>query len=264
MLAALGIEAVDVPVGPDTRFQLSAQLLAETAERVGPLDGAVVASPSNPTGTMLGADELAALADHCRRAGIRLVSDEIYHGITYGAAATTALAHGSDVVVVNSFSKYFSMTGWRLGWLVLPPELVTPVERLAQNLTVAPPTLAQLAGVAAFDATDELDGHVRRYATNRDLLVAGLTEAGFEHLAPADGAFYLWVDIRALVARGAAPDSRALCARWLNELGVAVTPGIDFDPARGDGFVRFSYCGATADVAEASARLIRWCRDDAT
>jgi aspartate/methionine/tyrosine aminotransferase len=255
MLSSFGIEVVDVEVDATSRFQLTAAVLARAIEGHGPIDGVVVASPSNPTGTMLSRDELAALTVLCRERDIQLISDEIYHGITYGDAASTALAHddGDRVVVLSSFSKYFSMTGWRLGWLVLPPHLVTPVERLAQNLTVAPPTLAQLAAIHAFDACDELDAHVERYGRNRAILLEGLRHAGFDDVAPADGAFYLWVDVRHL-----AIDSHTLCARWLDEIGLAATPGIDFDPARGCDFVRFSFSGATEDMVEAMRRLASW------
>jgi len=260
MLKAFGIEAVDVPVGPATRFQLSPQGLADVIDRTGPLDGVVVASPSNPTGTMLYERELRSLISFCSERNIQLLSDEIYHGITYGSRAQTAIGitddhddGDNDVIVINSFSKYFSMTGWRLGWLVLPPHLVTPVERLAQNLTVAPPTLAQLAAVEVFDARAELDGHVERYARNRAVLLEGLARAGLSEVAPADGAFYLWVDIRALGV-----DSQTLCRRWLDEIGIAVTPGIDFDPQRGHDFVRFSFSGSTEDMTEAMSRLEKW------
>jgi aspartate/methionine/tyrosine aminotransferase len=255
MLSSFGIEVVDIEVDASSRFQLTAPVLARAIDERAPLAGVVVASPSNPTGTMLSADELGALAALCREHDIRLISDEIYHGITYGEAASTALTHddGDQVVVMSSFSKYFSMTGWRLGWLVLPPHLVTPVERLAQNLTVAPPTLAQLAALSAFDAFDELDAHVERYGRNRAILLEGLRHAGFHDIAPADGAFYLWVDVRHLGI-----DSQVLCARWLEEIGVAATPGIDFDPGRGGDFVRFSFSGATADMVEAMRRLAAW------
>lgn len=253
MLTAFGVQAIDVAVDASTRFQLTPELLAREAERSGPLAGVVVASPSNPTGTMLGAAELADLAAHCATHDLRLVSDEIYHGITYGEPAATALSFDPDAIVVSSFSKYFSMTGWRLGWMVVPPALVDPVERLAQNLTVAPPTLAQLAGVAAFDAVGELDGHVARYAANRAVLLDGLAAMGFATIAPADGAFYAWVDVS-----GISDDAEALCATWLADLGVAATPGIDFDPTRGHHFVRFSFCGADAEIAEAVRRLGGW------
>jgi aspartate/methionine/tyrosine aminotransferase len=253
ILASLGVEVVEVPVGPGTRWQLAPELL----DAAGPLDGVVVASPSHPTGTMLGAAGLAALARWCEAHDTRLVSDEIYHGITYGVPAPTARACDPQAVVVGSFSKYFSMTGWRLGWLVLPDELVEPVERLAQNHTVAPATLPQLAAAAAFGATGELDGHVRRYAANRAVLLDGLGALGLEP-APSDGAFYLWVPVAGHPVWGAAGGSGALCRRWLDDLAVAATPGIDFDPLRGEGFVRMSFAGAPDAMAEAVRRLSGW------
>ena len=246
ILAAFGCDVVDVRVGADTRFQPTPELL----EEAGPLDGIVIASPSNPTGTMLGPAELAALITYCDEHGIRLISDEIYHGITYGQSAPTALQFSDDAVVMNSFSKYFSMTGWRLGWLVVPENAVTPVEHLAQNLTVAPPTLSQLAAVAAFDCHDELQANVDRYAENRKILLEGLPTAGLDKLAPVDGAFYIYADVSDIT-----DDSQDLCNQWLTELGIAVTPGIDFDPGRGHEYVRFSFAGATTDMTEAARRL---------
>jgi aspartate/methionine/tyrosine aminotransferase len=252
MLTALGVQPVEVPVGPANRFQPDVAALDAVVAGGGPLDGLVVASPSNPTGTVLDGPAMARLAGWCGDHGVRLVSDEIYHGITYGPPAATAVGT-ADAVVVNSFSKYFSMTGWRLGWLVLPGDLVVPVERLAQNLTVAPPTLPQLAGIAAFDATDELDAHVARYAANRDVLLGALVGMGLDRVAPADGAFYLWVDVS-----DRTDDSAELCRRWLDELEVAVTPGIDFDPVDGHRFVRLSYSRSREEVAEAAGRLAHW------
>ncbi len=258
ILTALGCDVVDLPVTAATRFQPGPGHVAAARTSLGdePLAGVVVASPSNPTGTVLDRTSLAELAEACRTGDTWLLSDEIYHGITYDEPATSVLAVDDAAVVIASFSKYFSMTGWRLGWLVVPPELVIPVERLAQNLTVAPPTLPQQAGIAAFDAVDELDGHVARYAANRGVLLDGLRQAGFDRIAPADGAFYLWVDVSAWT-----DDSQALCAEWLADLGVAVTPGIDFDPVDGHRFVRFSFAGATEDMAEATRRLAGWTAD---
>ena len=252
MLASLGIEVVHVPTGPETRFQPTPALLDRVPGRI---DGLVVASPSNPTGSMLDAAEIAALAGYCEARGIRIVSDEIYHGLTYGRREATALAASRSAIVVNSFSKYFSMTGWRVGWLVLPEDLVSPVERMGQNLFINAPTLSQLAAVAAFDCTDELEGNVRRYAENRALLLEALPRAGFGRFAEADGAFYFYCDIAHLTN-----DSRDFCRRMLAETGVAATPGLDFDPARGATTMRFSYAGATADMAEAARRLERWIR----
>ncbi len=252
ILAALGIEPVELLAGPETRFQPSVALLER---QTGRFDGLIVGSPSNPAGTMLDAESFRQLFDYCRRSGIRLVSDEIYHGITYGMTATTALALGDEAIVINSFSKYFSMTGWRLGWMILPRDLLRPVECLAQNLFISPPTLPQLAALAAFDCRAELDANVRRYAANRALLLAELPRAGFDRLAPADGAFYIYADVAHLTN-----DSEAFCRRMLAETGVAATPGVDFDTQRGSGFIRFSFAGATADIAAAAGRLIAWRR----
>ena len=256
MLSAFGCEVVELAVGAETRFQPTPDLLA-AAHAEAPLAGVVVASPSNPTGTMLDAAALDALARWCDANDVRLISDEIYHGITFGAPARTAAASSDEAVVVQSCSKYFSMTGWRVGWLVLPDDLVAPVERLAQNLTVAPPTLPQLAACAAFtpDALAELDGHVARYAANRAVLLDGLASLGFSKVAPADGAFYVWVDVADHLDAVGLPDAEALCADWLDRLGVAVTPGIDFDPVDGHRTVRFSIAGTTATVEAALDRL---------
>ncbi|MEE8544854.1 MAG: aminotransferase class I/II-fold pyridoxal phosphate-dependent enzyme, partial [Alphaproteobacteria bacterium] len=225
ILLAYGLEAVLLEAGPESRFQPSVEMLEAEGGR---LDGLVVASPANPTGTMLSAEALKALVDYCAERRIRLFSDEIYHGITYEGRAETALSLSRDAVVVNSFSKYYCMTGWRLGWLVLPEELVRPVERLAQNLFISSPTVAQIAAVEAFDCAEELDANVARYAQNRALLLAQLPKAGFDKLAPADGAFYLFADVGRLTN-----DSQAFCRRMLEETGVATTPGVDFDVARG-------------------------------
>lgn len=250
ILKALGIEAVELPAGPETRFQPTAAML-EALDR--PVDGLIVASPANPTGTMLSADEMRDLAAYCHGAGIRLISDEIYHGIVYGEPGTTAASVSDSAVVINSFSKYFSMTGWRLGWMIVPDDLSRAVECLAQNLFISPPTLSQHAAVAAFDCVEELDRNVARYAANRRLLLDALPKAGLTRLAPADGAFYIYADVSHLT-----DDSEAFCRRMLAETGVAATPGVDFDPARGHGTVRFSFAGATEDMGEAADRLRRW------
>ncbi len=250
ILGALGVEVVNLPVGAETNFQLTPTLL----DRVdGAIDGLIVTSPCNPTGTMVQGDQLAALVDYCREWGVRLISDEIYHGITYGKAAETALCLTDDAIVINSFSKYFSMTGWRLGWMVLPESLLRSVECLAQNLFVSPPAISQRAALAAFESRDELDGHVRRYTRNRALLLEELPKAGYDKLAPVEGAFYIYADVAHLTN-----DSQEYCQRMLRETGVAATPGIDFDPERGNRFVRFSFAGATDDMAEAARRLRDW------
>ncbi|MBT4220049.1 MAG: aminotransferase class I/II-fold pyridoxal phosphate-dependent enzyme, partial [Rhodospirillaceae bacterium] len=195
-------------------------------------------------------DDLKSLAAYCRDRGLRLISDEIYHGITYGMRAQTALAYDDNAIVVNSFSKYFSMTGWRLGWMVVPEDMLRPLECLLQNLFISPPTLSQLAGVAAFDCRQELDGYVANYARNRALLLEELPKAGFTELSHADGAFYIYADVSHLT-----DDSHEFCRRILEETGVAVTPGSDFDPTRGSRTMRFSFAGPTDIMAEAAKRL---------
>jgi len=210
----------------------------------------IIASPSNPTGTMIDKAGLEILATYCRDRGIRLVSDEIYHGITYEEPAHTMAEFDDECFVVNSFSKYFSMTGWRLGWMVFPQSLTRSMECLAQNLFISAPTLSQIAAVAAFDCKAELDANVVRYKANRDLLLDELPQAGFDKLSHAQGAFYVYADVAHLT-----DDSQAFCQKILAETGVAVTPGVDFDPVRGHQYLRFSFAGATADMAEAVKRL---------
>ncbi len=249
ILSALGVEPVLIPVGPESRFQPSVAVLERLERR---LDGLIIASPSNPTGSMLPPDELAAVAEWCEANGVRLVSDEIYHGITYGMAAASAAA-APHALVVNSFSKYFSMTGWRLGWMVVPEDLLRAVECLAQNLFISPPSLSQFAALAVFDCQAELDANVARYARNREVLTAGLPPLGLDRLAPSDGAFYVYADIAHLTE-----DSPAFCRRLLAETGLAATPGVDFDPLQGRRFVRFSYAGDTATMREAVRRLGDW------
>jgi aspartate/methionine/tyrosine aminotransferase len=249
ILTALGIEPVLMESGPEHRFQPTVSLL----DSAGALDGLIVASPSNPAGTMVDAPHFRALVDYCGERGIRLISDEIYHGITYGERAVTALELTDEAIVINSFSKYFSMTGWRLGWMVVPSDLVRPMECLGQNLFISAPTLSQIAGAAAFGCYEELDGLVRNYARNRELLLNELPKAGFEKLAPADGAFYVYADVTALTN-----DSPSFCGRMLAETGVAATPGTDFDPIRGNRYIRFSFAGTTKDMATAVNRLKSW------
>ncbi|MCK8783079.1 aminotransferase class I/II-fold pyridoxal phosphate-dependent enzyme [Roseomonas sp. NAR14] len=250
ILTALGMRPVLLPCDAATRFQPTLAML----ERLDPLpDGLIVASPCNPAGTMLTPDELADIARWCDRNGVRLVSDEIYHGLSYGRPEATAAASSPSAVVVNSFSKYFSMTGWRIGWMVLPEELCRPVECLAQNLFISAPHLSQVAAEAAFDCAPELEANVARYRRNRDLLLAELPAAGFDRLSPADGAFYLWADVSALTG-----DSVEFCARLLAEADIAATPGVDFDSGRGGRFLRLSYCGPEADIAAVPGRLRRW------
>lgn len=252
ILTSLGLEPVILEAGPASRYQPTVPMLAALDP---PPDGLIVASPCNPAGTMLHAEELSALAEWCGANGVRLISDEIYHGLTYAGPATTAAAV-PGAIVINSFSKYWSMTGWRVGWMVLPEDLVRPVERLAQNLFISPPGISQVAALAAFDAEEELEGHLARYAANRSLLLEALPRAGIDRLAPAEGAFYLYADIGHLTN-----DSAAFCRRMLEEIAVAATPGMDFDRARGQRTLRLSFCGATADIAEAAERIRRWLGD---
>jgi aspartate/methionine/tyrosine aminotransferase len=249
ILTALGMVPVILPAGPESRFQPTPAMLDRLDP---PPQGLIVASPCNPVGSMLHPDEFAALAAWCARHGTRFISDEIYHGLTYGQPMSTA----SDIpgaIVINSFSKYFSMTGWRVGWMVLPEDLVRPVERLAQNLFISPPHISQVAAEAALDCHAELAGNVAAYRRNRDHLLRTLPQAGFSRLSPAEGAFYLYADVS-----DRTDDSAAFCARMLAETGVAASPGIDFDGARGSHFVRFSYCGAESMICDAADRLSRF------
>lgn len=254
ILTSLGCEVVDLPCGPEQRYQPTVAQL----EQEGPLDGLVLASPANPTGTMVTPDELADIAGWCAETGTRLVSDEIYHGITYAGApeaATAAAFRDSGAVVVSSFSKFWGMTGWRLGWLVLPDDLVGPVSALAGNLALCPPTLAQHAALAAFD--DEGMAAARaataRYARCRDLLLGARDRLRWDPVAPADGAFYLYGDISFTGL-----DSVTYCARLLDEAGVALTPGTDFDPAGGRDWVRLSFAVSPDELRPAIERIVAW------
>ena len=251
MLEAFGIDVVGIPVGRETRYALTPDLLSDA----GAFAGVVIGNPANPTGTAYGGEGLAELVEYCATSHVRLISDEIYQGIEYDNPATTVAALTSQAIVLQSFSKYYSMTGWRLGWLIAPEDLRAPIERLAQNLFISPPTLSQLAALAAFECKEELDANVARYARNRAIVIDGLNTAGIRDMAPADGAFYVYADVSHLTG-----DSQDLCARWLSDTGVAVTPGVDFDPVRGHRFVRFSYSESTEDVTEAMQRITRWCR----
>lgn len=274
ILSSLGVASDIVETGPATRWMPTpeqidravlanrraipkGQLNANDVEWVGQrgVAGLLVASPSNPTGTMIEPERLQALIENCRNKRMWFISDEIYHGLTYDHPADTALRYSDDAIVINSFSKYFSMTGWRIGWMIVPEALVRPIERLAQNLYICAPVIAQAAALAAFDATAELEANRELYRANRSLLLKGLAEAGFTELVPADGAFYLYADVS-----GFTDDSAAFTRAMLEEIGVAATPGVDFDEARGNRFVRFSYSGPTAAMAEAVARLMRWPR----
>jgi aspartate/methionine/tyrosine aminotransferase len=247
ILTALSLEAVGIQTRPEDRFQPRPEDV--TAD----LDGLILASPGNPTGTMLDRAALAGLADACRGARAALISDEIYHGLDFGTRAVSALEVDDGATIVGSFSKYFSMTGWRIGWLVVPEAHVRTYERLAQNMFICAPHASQIAALAAMDAGEELQANRAVYAENRRLMLEGLPRAGFDRIAPPDGAFYVYADVSDLT-----DDSLAFAARILDEAGVAVTPGLDFDPARGGGTLRFSYARATADIAEGLDRLTRF------
>jgi aspartate/methionine/tyrosine aminotransferase len=250
VLTALGCEVVELPCGPETRFQPTVAQL----DGVPDLKGVVVASPANPTGTMLLPEELSAIAAWCERSGVQLISDEIYHGIEYGQPSLTRSAWETsrEAVVFSSFSKYFSMTGWRIGWMLVPERLRRPVDVLTGNFTICPPVLAQFAACAAFDDASyaELDGHVARYAGNRALLLEGLPALGITNLAPADGAFYVYADVGHLT-----DDSMGFAHDLLGKTGVAVAPGIDFDTEVGHRHIRLSFAGPRADVTTGLTRL---------
>lgn len=250
ILVALGLEPVILETGVATRYQPTPAMLDRLDP---PPDGLIVASPCNPAGTMLAPAELQALAVWCDAHGTRLVSDEIYHGLHYARPIATAAAFSESAIVINSFSKYFSMTGWRVGWMVLPEDLVRPVECLAQNLFISAPHISQVAAEAAMDCAAELDANVARYRRSRDVLLAALPEAGFPDVAAADGAFYIYADLGARTN-----DSIAFCARMLAEAGIAASAGVDFDRARGHRTMRFSYCGSESDMVAAAARLAIW------
>ncbi|MCK9543038.1 MAG: aminotransferase class I/II-fold pyridoxal phosphate-dependent enzyme [Novosphingobium sp.] len=249
-LKALYLDPVELACGEAERFQVSARALAALDPAP---EGLILASPANPTGTVIPPGELAEIARLCDERGIRVISDEIYHGLTYDAPAGSMLAHLPDALVVNSFSKYFSMAGWRLGWLVVPPELIPAARARMGNLFLTPPSLAQHAGLAAFDCRAELDGHMRTYARNRDLLLAALPRMGLRRIAPPDGAFYIYADVGHLT-----DDSLAFCEKLLRETGVATAPGIDFDPVEGNRFIRFSFAVSTALTEEAIRRMLPW------
>jgi aspartate/methionine/tyrosine aminotransferase len=252
LLSALGCEIVEFATDERTRFQPTTALLDE----LGPIKGLIVASPSNPTGTVLPAGELAAIDGWCSSRGVQLISDEIYHGIAYdGDAVGSSWQSGRESLVLGSFSKYFAMTGWRLGWMLVPQRLHRAVEVLSGNFAICPPSIAQYAAVAAFEPESyaELDGHVAHYRSNRDLLVDGLKRIGLYKVAPIDGAFYAYIDVSAYTT-----DSLSWCQRLLAETGVAIAPGIDFDPVDGGKFVRISFAGAEADLEEGVRRIGAW------
>ena len=251
-LRALYLEPVEIGCGPAERYQISARAIAELDNTP---DGVIVASPANPTGTIIPPAEMSAIADVCHQRGIRIISDEIYHGLSFGDPARSMLEYAADALIVNSFSKYYSMAGWRLGWLIVPPDCIDPARARMGNLFLTPPALAQHAALAAFDCRDELDGHVQTYARNRDLLLDAMPRMGLERIAPPDGAFYIYADISHLTN-----DSLAFCERLLRETGVATAPGLDFDPVDGHRYIRFSFAVSTPLIEQAIERMIPWFR----
>jgi len=252
ILTALGCEPVLIETTAASRWAITPDMLI-AAHRQAPLKGVLVASPANPTGTMMTAAAIADLLAAAQSEGIRFISDEIYHGLDYAFAAETAARLSDDVVVINSFSKYFCMTGWRVGWMVVPPALVRPIDRLQGNLAISVPALSQIAAQAAFDGRAEAQAIKHIYEANRLVLLDGLPKAGLDRMLPVDGAFYLYADVSRFCA-----DSFAFAKQMLEEAHVAATPGIDFDPVNGGRFVRFCYAGATADMHEAVARISKW------
>jgi len=247
---ALNFEPVEIPCGEDVRFQISAAAL----DALDPApQGVIIASPANPTGTIIPADELAAIAAVAKAKGIRIISDEIYHGLTYGPAIHSMLEFDPDAYIVNSFSKYFSMAAWRLGWLVSPREGVKRTGAYIGNLFLTAPSLAQHAGLVAMDAREELNGHVEVYRKNRELLLEALPKLGLARIAPPDGAFYIYADVSRFTN-----DSLGFCLKLLEDTGVATAPGVDFDPVEGHRFIRFSFALSTPEIEEALAKLIPW------
>jgi len=250
ILAALDIEAVGVLATAEDQYQPTPALLDNVD---GNIDGLIIASPANPTGTMINADEMASLTAYCIDRGIRLISDEIYHGITYKTPGVTALSYTDHAFVINSFSKYYSMTGWRVGWMVIPENLNRLIERLAQNIFISVPALSQHAATAAFDCAQELDENVARYAANRELLLRELPNVGITKFSSSDGAFYIYADVSHLTN-----NSEEFCRRLLNEVGVGIAPGSDFDRVRGISSIRISFAGDTDTISNAISRLTTW------
>ena len=251
ILSALGQEYVTLETSATSRWMPTVEQFAG----VDPVRGLLIASPNNPTGTMIEPDRLAALSAYCDAKDKWLISDEIYHGLTYDTPAETALQYSQNAIIINSFSKYFSMTGWRVGWIVVPESLIGTVERLAQNLYICPPAISQAAALGAFEAIPELEENIGVYRANRDLLLAGLPQAGISKIVPADGAFYLYADVGDFTN-----DSLDFSRKMLAETGVAATSGFDFDETRGSRYMRFSYAGSTSDMQDALDRLTKWDR----
>ena len=252
ILTALGCEPVLIETTSETRHALTGEALL-AAHRRAPLNGVLVASPANPTGTMMSREALTGLLRAADSAGIRFISDEIYHGLDYAFPAVTAAALSGEALVINSFSKYFCMTGWRVGWMVVPEALVRPIERLQQNLSISVPTLSQIAAEAAFDGREKMEAIKHGYEENRRILIEGLPRAGLTKFLPADGAFYLYADVSDFTA-----DSFEFAKAMLEKAGVAATPGVDFDPIHGRAFIRFSYARSQEEMREAVRRIAHW------
>ena len=249
-LRALHLEPVEIACGPDTRFQLTAAQL----QALDPAPaGVIIASPANPTGTIIPDAELAAIAEVCRARNIAIVSDEIYHGLSYVGPTPSMLQFAPDAVVINSFSKYWSMAGWRLGWLLVPEDRIDATRAYIGNMFLTPPSLSQHAGLVAMDAIDELEAHIQTYARNRQLMLDALPALGLRKIAPPDGAFYIWADIGHLTN-----DSVAFCEQLLRDTGVATAPGVDFEPVEGHHFIRFSFAVSTPEIEDALSRLRPW------
>ena len=250
MLSSMNIGIEKFSIGPECDFRLNVEILEKMSKRI---DGLIMSSPGNPTGSMTSAKQFELIVSWCQENQVKLISDEIYHGIEYEEPAITAVNFDSDSIVINSFSKYFSMTGWRLGWMVVPESMIRTIERLAQNLFISPPTISQLAAISSLDCLEELNQTVARYKKNRELMMSRLPQCGLDKFAPIDGAFYAYADISAL-----ADNSEVFAREMLREIGVAITPGIDFDRANGMKYVRFCFSGLTEEINEAMDRLSNW------
>ena len=254
ILAALGLDVVEIPATDETQFTLTPESLEAAQAASGKrLKGVLLASPANPTGTVTGREALKALAEYCADRSIAFISDEIYHGLTFVGEETSALELTDEAIVINSFSKYYCMTGWRIGWMVLPERLVRPIERVAQSLYISAPELSQIAAEAALGAGAELDVYRASYGRNRDFLMRRLPEIGFRIASPMDGAFYAYVDVSRFTN-----DSMAFARKMLAEINVAATPGLDFDPVEGHRAMRISYAGSNAEIEEATERMAAW------
>jgi aspartate/methionine/tyrosine aminotransferase len=247
---ALNMTPVEIACGPAEHYQLTAAAL----EALEPAPaGVIIASPANPTGSIIAPEELAAIAEVCARRGVTIISDEIYHGLSYGAPTPSMLQYAPDALIVNSFSKYWSMAGWRLGWLLVPADHIETARAYIGNMFLTPPSLSQHAGLVAMDCHDELEGHIEVYRQNRQLVLDALPSLGLKTIAPPDGAFYIWADIGHLT-----DDSLAFCEQLLRDTGVATAPGVDFDPVEGHHFMRFSFAVSTPLIEEALTRMRPW------